>query len=129
MEQWLGQLVNIWHTLQDKIQTHLPSACQEAAEKIHFSRHGHGQGDHEMASFRSFDRPEGAGGPSQGYSEFGEVDECDTEKMNGMIHGEFGEGGKPGAKISEWQAGWNVTNAIQVIIIFKTTIHIKLYCI
>lgn len=28
-------------------------------------------------------------------------------------------GGKPGAKINEFQAAWNVTNAIQVCILYK----------
>ncbi len=120
MEQKLGQLLNAWHTIKDKVETNLPSSCGDAAEKLHFNRHGHSRGDHEMASFRSFDRPEGAVGPSGGFSEFSELDEYDSGKMNGMINNEGmtefgGGGGKPGAKISEWQAGWNVTNAIQVI--------------
>ena len=120
MEQKLGQLIDAWHTIQDKVQSHLPSACAEGVEKVHFNRHGHSRGDHEMASFRSFDRPDGQTGMAEVSTEFtGEMDEYDQSKMNGMIGnectGEFGEGGKPGAKISEWQAGWNVTNAIQVI--------------
>ena len=121
MEQKLGQLIDIWHTVQDKVQSHLPSACAEAAEKVHFNRHGHGRGEHEMSSFRSFDRPDGQMGGPEGFTEFnGEMDEYDPSKMNGMLSeggGEFEGGGKPGAKISEWQAGWNVTNAIQVSLI------------
>ncbi|XP_054154488.1 vesicular inhibitory amino acid transporter-like [Oppia nitens] len=73
-----------------------------------------------MASFRSFDRPDGQMGAEGEYSEMDEYE----GKMNGMVNneqgfggggggGEFEGGGKPGAKISEWQAGWNVTNAIQ----------------
>lgn len=42
------------------------------------------------------------GGPSMGSVDFSEG-------------GDFGEGGlKKGHKIDEWQAAWNVTNAIQV---------------
>lgn len=122
MENWLGQLVNICQTLCDKVQANLPSACGEAAERVRFSQHGHGPGpgpaDHEMSSFRSFEKPEGVSGPSGAFTEFGgqpagEYETC----MNGPV-GEIGEGGlKPGVKISEWQAGWNITNAIQVLLI------------
>lgn len=44
-----------------------------------------------------------------------------------MSSGEFseydeggGEFGSAGVKINEWQAAWNVTNAIQVLLNYKT---------
>lgn len=120
MERKVGQVIDLYHTIREKIQTNVPSSCGEAAERIHFTRHGHGQTDHELSSFKSFDKPpENIVGPSA-FTEFGEADEYEPGKMNGTINegrtGEFDEEGfSRFNKISAWQAGWNVTNAIQVI--------------
>src|SRR5215510_3953940 len=96
MENRLGQMLNICHTIKDKIQTNIPNICGDAAEKFHFSRHGHGREDQEMSSFRTFDAHQRVGTSGEAHSEFGECDEYEG-KMNGMIGGEGGEfGGEPG---------------------------------
>ncbi|CAG2102170.1 unnamed protein product [Medioppia subpectinata] len=116
MEQKLGQLIDVWHTIHDKVQSHLPASCTEGGEKVQINRQGHSRGEHEMASFRTFERSDGQTAPPEGYGEYSEMDEYEG-KMNGMVNNEgtaeFCEGGQPGVMISEWQAGWNVTNAIQ----------------
>lgn len=72
---------------------------------------GAGGGEHEMSSFRSFERPDGVLGPEgePQYDEYGNV----IQMQNGM-NTDLMQQEKIESKINEWQAGWNVTNAIQV---------------
>lgn len=95
----------LWQT----VRSYLPGACGEYqdTEKVHFAKHGHGQGDTELASF-NHSGEDGQTTSIQGAE--ASFDEVEGEKLDGAVgEGEFGSD----VKISEWQAGWNVTNAIQ----------------
>ncbi|GFQ68450.1 vesicular inhibitory amino acid transporter [Trichonephila clavata] len=96
---------NIWQT----IRSHLPGACGERTELNPFAK---GQGNEtEMASYRHYEGTDEGGAPRIAGTE--DYDgEVPVRKASGA--GEFeGEFGSKGSKIDEWQAGWNVTNAIQ----------------
>lgn len=107
--EFLAQMVQFWHVLQEKVRANMPSACAEAAAKMGM---GGAAGEHEMSSYKTSEQPEG---------QFeAEYDEATGEFVRRPVaqasiaqDGEFDEFG--GAKLTEWQAGWNVTNAIQVI--------------
>ena len=69
----------------------LPDSCLAGAdESLHFAKYGRRPGDTELAGLGK-----------------------DGGRANGAAGDEAGEGAA-GDKIDEWQAGWNVTNAIQV---------------
>ncbi|KAL3183858.1 hypothetical protein MRX96_033469 [Rhipicephalus microplus] len=93
-----------------KAKSYMPSACGEdnSGEQLHFAKQ---ENDTELSNFQGLGAGSGEGG------EFAET--TLTEGVNGLgpqrsvdVVDEFG--GREGEKISEWQAGWNVTNAIQV---------------
>ena len=70
----------------------LPDSCLAGHdESLHFAKYGRRPGDTELAGLGK-----------------------DGGRPNGGAGDEAGEGGAAGDKIDEWQAGWNVTNAIQV---------------
>ncbi|XP_037498504.1 vesicular inhibitory amino acid transporter [Rhipicephalus sanguineus] len=92
-----------------KAKSYMPGACGEdnSGEQLHFAKQ---ENDTELANFQGLGAGSGEGG------EFAET--TLTEGVNGLgpqrsvdVVDEFG--GREGEKISEWQAGWNVTNAIQ----------------
>ncbi|KAL1473307.1 hypothetical protein MTO96_003857 [Rhipicephalus appendiculatus] len=92
-----------------KAKSYMPGACGEdnSGEQLHFAKQGN---DTELSNFQGLGAGSGEGG------EFAET--TLTEGVNGLgpqrsvdVVDEFG--GREGEKISEWQAGWNVTNAIQ----------------
>lgn len=111
MDEKVSNWVNSLSGFKEKIKSRLPESCTEIAEKVHFNRNA---GEHEMGTFKTFERPDGtlASGP-----EYGEY-----QDGGGPPNGHFGNGGEEQydvhtgscGKISAWQAGWNVTNAIQV---------------
>ncbi|KAH7973550.1 hypothetical protein HPB49_002302 [Dermacentor silvarum] len=93
-----------------KARSYMPGACGEenSGEQLHFAKQGN---DTELSNFQGIGTGSGEGG------EYAETSL--TEGVNGLapqrsvdVVDEFG--GREGEKISEWQAGWNVTNAIQV---------------
>lgn len=110
MDEKVSNWVNSLSGFKEKIKSRLPGSCTEIAEKVHFNRNA---GEHEMGTFKTFERPDGtlASGP-----EYGEY-----QDGGGPPNGHFGNGGEEQydvhtgscGKISAWQAGWNVTNAIQ----------------
>ena len=58
------------------------------------------------------------------------IDTCRDKARTGSVstggfseYDEGGEFGGPGVKINEWQAAWNVTNAIQVRKIYRRALH------
>lgn len=101
-------IFNLWQN----IRSFLPGSCGDRTELDHFAKHGHNKADTEMSSFR---HDEDGG---QGERKIAGTEDYDAEwQPNGPIRedAEFeGEFGGPGSAIDEWQAGWNVTNAIQV---------------
>ncbi|EEC17049.1 hypothetical protein IscW_ISCW022716 [Ixodes scapularis] len=95
-----------------KAKSYMPGACgdEDPGEQTHFAKHGHSRADTELSNFQPLDET--------GESGFAETELTEGTGMNGLgprrsvdCVDEFG--GKEGEKISEWQAGWNVTNAIQ----------------
>ncbi len=100
-------IFNIWQN----IKSFLPGACGDKTELDHFAKHGHNKSDTEMSSFRH----EGEGASEHKIAGTEDYD-ADWQPNGPVGGGEFESefGGKAGCKISEWQAGWNVTNAIQV---------------
>lgn len=101
-------MFNIWQS----IKSFLPGACGDRTELDHFAKHGHNKTDTELSSFRHTDED------GQGEQKIaGTEDYPDDWQPNGPVSeggGFEGEFGGKGSKIDEWQAGWNVTNAIQV---------------
>lgn len=100
-------------------------------EKVSFAKYGHGSGDTEMASIRvrriSSEDTEGPddctdlGGGGGGFASGQSGEGGDERKVNGMITrmDSLPAGEKCVTdQITEWQAGWNVTNAIQVSLSF-----------
>lgn len=101
--------LNIWQT----IRSHLPGSCGERTELDHFAKHGQGKSDTEMASYRHYEGTEDGGAPRIAGTEDYDTD-VPPRKASGAGEFESEFGGQSGNKIDEWQAGWNVTNAIQV---------------
>lgn len=99
-------IFNIWQS----IKSYLPGACGDRTELDHFAKHGHNKTDTELSSFRH------EGG--EGGHKIAGTEDYDTDyQPNGAVADEGGfegEFGGNGSEIDEWQAGWNVTNAIQV---------------
>lgn len=114
--EFMAGMVQFWHNLHDKVQPYLPGACSQENQEAHFSRHGHGEADTEL---RNFDGPAEVGPDGEEVSEFNEFGERIIPTRNYVGESHFEEI-DPTDQISEWQAGWNVTNAIQVLL--------QLYC-
>lgn len=87
-----------------------PTSCLGAAdEKLNFAKTGREKGDMEMTSVGGAAPGEEGGPPGEGAPPLQrEASVASTSTVGG------GEGGDHDA-ITEWQAGWNVTNAIQVV--------------
>lgn len=103
----IGPVVGaLWETAKSKI----PSKCKEMAGG------GGSQGvPNENTNFAKF----GGGGPQKGagsheMSDLGRRRAASTASSDDFCGGESGHKG-PDFKINEWQAAWNVTNAIQVL--------------
>ena len=86
------------------VRSVLPDSCRDGQkqrdEELHFAKFGRKMNDTELSSLNN--GTEGGGG-MQRIDSVGDDDD-----------GGGGEFGNSKHKISEWQAGWNVTNAIQV---------------
>lgn len=105
--EFAAQAINAYHTIKERVKPFLPAACAEG-DGPEGAPPGYGPGGagrHEMTQFNNYNQADGG----QGYTEYGAVEDYD-----------MGNGGAPdghgltGDRIDEWQAGWNVTNAIQV---------------
>ncbi|XP_076329687.1 vesicular inhibitory amino acid transporter-like [Tachypleus tridentatus] len=98
------------------VKSYLPDSCwnDEEQETVHFAKHGHGRDDTELHSFREED---GDRRSSDSFDENNGERQGGNSKLNGSVPGTNvggeGEFGGRESQISEWQAGWNVTNAIQ----------------
>jgi hypothetical protein len=125
----IGPVVGaLWESAKSKI----PSKCKEMAGGG-VSHGGGGGAPNENTNFAKF----GGGGPqksagSHEMSDMGRRRAASTASSDDFCGGESGHKG-PDFKINEWQAAWNVTNAIQVfafyvIDIFNWEIH-SLTCI
>lgn len=117
----LDQISDIWYNVKEKAVICCPGAFgQEPGESRHINGNAGPEGrgnSHEMSAFKSFDAADVRPGGQGEYDELGEY----GHKANASIDAGDGEGfneygGDPKNKISAWQAGWNVTNAIQVIL-------------
>lgn len=115
MNPVLEQLVGVWYDLKEKAIVCCPQLFGEPHEMRHFNEKAQERGEHEMASFRSTENQEIR---QRGQSEYDELGKYGHTKENGSVEPHesgFNEfGGDPNNRISAWQAGWNVTNAIQV---------------
>lgn len=122
MDEKVSNLFNSWGEFKEKVKSKIPERYTEAAEKIRINRRRstNRSTEHEMGTFKSFDRPENPNPFVEGFSEYQEGGE-------GQSNGYYGTTGDLEqydahtgcrGKISAWQAGWNVTNAIQVRISF-----------
>ena len=106
--RYLDQLLNIWYDLKEKTTACCANVLNQSNEGTEFNRRGQSRGDHELSSFRTFEDTDNK--PTADLVENG------FDKRTDSVDMEFDEYGcESGAKISAWQAGWNVTNAIQVI--------------
>ena len=93
-------------------KTSVPASCLGAAdEKLNFAKTGRDKGDMEMTAVGG-GSPGGDGGPPGE----GAPPTLQREASVGSVSTVGGgEGGGEHDAITEWQAGWNVTNAIQVL--------------
>ncbi|KFM56997.1 hypothetical protein X975_25591, partial [Stegodyphus mimosarum] len=98
-------IFNLWQS----IRAYLPGSCGDRTELDHFAKHGHNKSDTELSSFRHTGET-GTAEPRIAGTEDYDTDAPYTSPPGGEFESEFG--GK-GSEIDEWQAGWNVTNAIQ----------------
>lgn len=106
LPQFGASLSAFWETIKAAI----PSNCFDGPdEKIHFAKFGRGPNDTELSNIAPGEGAEGMEGAEGGEGKLnGSVTSVD------FVEGEFGAEGGKGGKIDEWQAAWNVTNAIQV---------------
>lgn len=118
VDEKVSNVFNVLSGFKEKVRSRIPGSCSEAAERMHINT-GRPRDEHEMGTFKSFDRPDGSMAPGQ-YGEYGEYQGGGgpnngnpflngTDEMS-QIDPHTGLSGK----ITAWQAGWNVTNAIQV---------------
>lgn len=120
MNDKVSNLVNQWSSLKERVRSKIPESCTEAVDKIR----GRRGDEHEMGTFRTFEptnQMPGDGGFNQtigsGFVEY-------QEGANGYYEGQqpppphlsYDPHTGTSGKISAWQAGWNITNAIQVCI-------------
>lgn len=103
-----AKFAGVWQ----QVKGYLPGACGDRSELDHFAKHGHNKADTEMSSYK---HSESDGGLDGGHRIAGTEDYPSDMPVHSSGGGEFeSEFGVKGEKIDEWQAGWNVTNAIQV---------------
>ena len=109
----VSNFFNTMSGLKEKVKSRIPESCTQIAERMHIRR----QNEHEMGTFRTFAHPDGTMGQHQTNQIYGEYQET-AEGSNGYYNtggeGEIDIHTGMSGKISAWQAGWNVTNAIQV---------------
>lgn len=119
----LDQITDIWFNVKEKTITCCPGVFGSEGENKRFNGGTGdgavgGSGQHEMSAFKSFDKPDVNTSLQGEYDELGEHGFKANRSVD-VVEGEFNEyGGDPRNKISAWQAGWNVTNAIQVKLTF-----------
>ena len=113
---------SVWGSAQewyrDNVLANVPQTDSEKIEFVHASDYGDEQGGYYDEQGGQF-----VGG-NQGYGATQDGEPNGFTNANGSYtaakfgeYEEFGDphgGGDPHQRISEWQAGWNVTNAIQV---------------
>lgn len=113
--QYVAQCIGITQTASDRVKAYLPDSCFEGNGGP-FKRPADWQGNEtEMSAYRypGGPAPAGMGAPDQnGQMQWGDVKEGETQ-FNGPGGGVDAHG-MSRETIDEWQAGWNVTNAIQV---------------
>lgn len=116
MNPLLEQVIGVWFSLKEKATVCCSQLFGEHGETHHFNDRSGARGEHEMSSFRSTENQEIR---MRGQSEYDELGKYGHAKENGTVEPSdtgFNEfGGDPNNRISALQAGWNVTNAIQVI--------------
>ncbi|KAL0277296.1 UNVERIFIED_CONTAM: hypothetical protein PYX00_004636 [Menopon gallinae] len=96
----------------------LRSGQQEPGERTRFNEKSKAMGEStEMATMAEQGGYEATGVAEDGFmgqKQLSYQQSRGGESMTSVDFAEdFGEGGRPGHKIDEWQAAWNVTNAIQ----------------
>jgi len=120
MDEKVSNLFTAWSGFKEKIKSRIPESCSEIAERVHINTR---RDEHEMGTFKSYDRQDGIPAATT-YGEYQEGDQSNGYYNTGEgapapIDPHTGTSGK----ISAWQAGWNVTNAIQVLSTSSSTYH------
>ncbi|KAK4317123.1 hypothetical protein Pmani_011757 [Petrolisthes manimaculis] len=97
----------------DGVKAAVPESCLGGPdERLNFAKHGKNRGDVEMTSVKG--EGEGGEGGGEGGSMDGQPPPLEREGSIGSTSTTVGVEGGEHDMITEWQAGWNVTNAIQV---------------
>lgn len=110
MDEKISNLFNSWSTLKERVRSKIPERYTEAMENMKINK---GRRDeHEMGTFKSFDKPAGYQGEYQEGTDLSNGYYGPGEQIPGQAQFDIHTG--TSGKISAWQAGWNVTNAIQV---------------
>lgn len=107
----LNQVLKIWYDAKEKTIACWENILHHNDEGVEFSHRDRTRSDHEMSSFQTF---YGNDIKAKAQNDFEtELGEHGIDKISESEDVEFNEYCGE-TQISEWQAGWNVTNAIQV---------------
>lgn len=96
--------------ITEGIRSRLFVSRGDKVERVQFAKYSHSESEHELNVLHNGNSFTGKctdtylSTPADDWGNFGHIDEFSQP----------GEAGPKQDKISEWQAGWNVTNAIQV---------------
>ena len=118
VDEKVASLFSSFSGIKERIKSKIPEQYVEAAERIAIRGGGAAAPNehHEMGTFKTFERPDGTLGGPDDYQDYpgnngsGNPFLFNPNETSGEIDPHTGTSGK----ISAWQAGWNVTNAIQV---------------
>ena len=102
----LAQLIQSWNVFQQKLKGALPESCLKALNP------GESEG-HEMSQFNNATFPQKAGPQPELQAEYDEATGQFIQKTVPVSSEGAEEFGGDGNGLTAWQAGWNVTNAIQ----------------
>ena len=115
MNPLMDQLMDAWYHVRQQAVTCCPQLFNGEEKSEQVDGCSYVKNDHEMSSFKSFGDHSTR---SPNVKEYDELSKYGHSKTNGSLDyadtgfNEFA--GDSRDKISAWQAGWNVTNAIQV---------------
>lgn len=108
MPPWSGVL-RAAEAVWDGVKGSVPESCLGGPdERLNFAKHGRNRGDVEMTAVSAAE-----GAPGEEVAPPGEQPPLQREGSMSSVS-TVGVEGAGNDQITEWQAGWNVTNAIQV---------------
>ena len=102
----LAQLIQSWNVFQQKLKSALPESCRKVLNPV--------EGEsHELSQFQNATFPQKPPPPQEMQAEYDEATGQFIQKTIPVCTEGTEEFGGDGKGLTAWQAGWNVTNAIQ----------------